>query len=648
MPRTSNENLISGTQTDRLSVTLDAEQLVKDTTSQALFVGDGSTAGGRAVDVRPVSDITGNYTLVRADEGKILRFNSASAITVTIPTNANVGYPVSLTRIPFINLGAGVVTLVGDTGVTLSSIETNIDSKETGDLFKTATNTWYVSKGGAGASAINELTDVNITSLQNQQTLQYNSSSGKWVNITSTDANTTYDLAVPASTTNLRLTGTDGTNDNVTLTGSGATSIARTSGTELTISSTDTNTTYALSSSTSGSGAKIDLTAGGSGSGTSSVTLAAGSNITISETGDTITLAGTAGTVTSVGITGGTGLSVSGSPITSSGSITLANTGVTSNVAGSGISVSGATGAVTISNTGVTSAVAGTGLSVSGSTGAVTFTNTDLGSSQNIFKTIAVSGQDNIVADTNSDTLTLAEGSNVTLTTNAGTDTLTIASTNTTYSAGTGLGLTGTTFANTDLGSSQNIFKTIAVSGQDNIVADSNSDTLTVAAGSNVTLTTTAGSDTLTIASTDTNYSAGSGLDLSGTTFSVDVSDFMANGANNRILTATGTDAMNAEASLTFDGGLLTVAGSGQFDGSVTITQNLTVNGTTTSINTQTLTVDDPIVVVGDNNSANSIDLGIVGKYVDTNTYYSGLLRCECLEVQTFHNHSRPEFGYHS
>tara|TARA_R100001163_G_C5068450_1_gene208756 strand:- start:3393 stop:10982 length:7590 start_codon:yes stop_codon:yes gene_type:complete len=627
MPRTSNENLISGTQTDRLSVTLDAEQLVKDTTSQALFVGDGSTAGGRAVDVRPVSDITGNYTLVRADEGKILRFNSASAITVTIPTNANVGYPVSLTRIPFINLGAGVVTLVGDTGVTLSSIETNIDSKETGDLFKTATNTWYVSKGGAGASAINELTDVNITSLQNQQTLQYNSSSGKWVNITSTDANTTYDLAVPASTTNLRLTGTDGTNDNVTLTGSGATSIARTSGTELTISSTDTNTTYALSSSTSGSGAKIDLTAGGSGSGTSSVTLAAGSNITISETGDTITLAGTAGTVTSVGITGGTGLSVSGSPITSSGSITLANTGVTSNVAGSGISVSGATGAVTISNTGVTSAVAGTGLSVSGSTGAVTFTNTDLGSSQNIFKTIAVSGQDNIVADTNSDTLTLAEGSNVTLTTNAGTDTLTIASTNTTYSAGTGLGLTGTTFANTDLGSSQNIFKTIAVSGQDNIVADSNSDTLTVAAGSNVTLTTTAGSDTLTIASTDTNYSAGSGLDLSGTTFSVDVSDFMANGANNRILTATGTDAMNAEASLTFDGGLLTVAGSGQFDGSVTITQNLTVNGTTTSINTQTLTVDDPIVVVGDNNSANSIDLGIVGKYVDTNTYYSGLLR---------------------
>ena len=46
----------------------------------------------------------------------------------------------------------------------------------------------------------------------------------------------------------------------------------------------------------------------------------------------------------------------------------------------------------------------------------------------------------------------------------------------------------------------QNAFSTIAVAGQDNVVADSATDTLTLAAGSNVTLTTTAGSDTVTIA----------------------------------------------------------------------------------------------------------------------------------------------------
>jgi len=45
------------------------------------------------------------------------------------------------------------------------------------------------------------------------------------------------------------------------------------------------------------------------------------------------------------------------------------------------------------------------------------------------FKTIQVSGQSDIVADDPADTLTIAAGTGITLTTNAGTDTLTIAST---------------------------------------------------------------------------------------------------------------------------------------------------------------------------------------------------------------------------
>ena len=62
------------------------------------------------------------------------------------------------------------------------------------------------------------------------------------------------------------------------------------------------------------------------------------------------------------------------------------------------------------------------------------------------------------------------------------------------------------------------------------------------------------------------HLAAGTGLDLSGKTFSVDVSDFMTNGSNNRILTATGTDAMNAEANLTFDGDTLQVTTTGTGD----------------------------------------------------------------------------------
>ena len=51
-------------------------------------------------------------------------------------------------------------------------------------------------------------------------------------------------------------------------------------------------------------------------------------------------------------------------------------------------------------------------------------------------------------------------------------------------------------------GGSQNVFSTIAVSGQNNVVADSTTDTLTLVAGSNMTITTNDSSDTITFAST--------------------------------------------------------------------------------------------------------------------------------------------------
>ena len=73
--------------------------------------------------------------------------------------------------------------------------------------------------------------------------------------------------------------------------------------------------------------------------------------------------------------------------------------------------------------------------------------------------------------------------------------------TNTTYTGSNGVTLTGTNFTNTDRGSSQFIFKNIAVSGQNTVVADSNNDTLTLVAGSNITLTTNNTNDTVTITS---------------------------------------------------------------------------------------------------------------------------------------------------
>jgi hypothetical protein len=94
----------------------------------------------------------------------------------------------------------------------------------------------------------------------------------------------------------------------------------------------------------------------------------------------------------------------------------------------------------------------------------------------NAFETIAISGQSSVVADSSSDTLTLAAGTGITLTTNASTDTITI--------------------TNSSLGA--NAFQNIAVSGQTTVAADSTGDTVTFVGTNGIDITTTAGTDTVT------------------------------------------------------------------------------------------------------------------------------------------------------
>jgi len=72
----------------------------------------------------------------------------------------------------------------------------------------------------------------------------------------------------------------------------------------------------------------------------------------------------------------------------------------------------------------------------------------------------------------------------------------------------------------------------------------------------------TGGGTVTTSGTINLDVGAGTGIDVAADAISVDVSDFMTNGSNNRVLTATGTDAMNAEANMTFDGTTLTVTGA--------------------------------------------------------------------------------------
>lgn len=129
-------------------------------------------------------------------------------------------------------------------------------------------------------------------------------------------------------------------------------------------------------------------------------------------------------------------------------------------------------------------------------------------------------------------TATMTDLGNVTITTTVAADSVALGTDTTgdyveSVSGTDGVSITGTgegatvTVANTDKGSSQNIFKNVAVSGQNSIVADSNNDTLTFAEGTGITLTTDSATDTLTVTNagvTSVNSSTGAITNVALTT----------------------------------------------------------------------------------------------------------------------------------
>ena len=146
--------------------------------------------------------------------------------------------------------------------------------------------------------------------------------------------------------------------------------------------------------------------------------------------------------------------------------------------------------------------------------------------------------------------------------------------------------------------------------GDGKILVGDGTDVASVAVSGDISL---ANDGAVTIASNAVEGSmlnsnvAGTGLDYGSNELSVDVSDFMTNGSNNRVVTATGTDGMNGEANLTFDGSTLVVNG------------NLEVAGTQTTVNSTNLLIEDKFILL--NSGSNSGDGGLI---VQTESAFSG------------------------
>lgn len=156
--------------------------------------------------------------------------------------------------------------------------------------------------------------------------------------------------------------------------------------------------------------------------------------------------------------------------------------------------------------------------------GVFTYTPPVLPSDQNIFSTIAVSGQSNITAGSTASTLNFAGGTNVSLTTDAGTNTVTINSS-----------ITETP---------QNVFTTIAVSGQSDIVTTDSADTLTFAFTGGLSASTSG--KTLTIDASGVSGGSGVGVSYEGSQLTSSVASFNFTGAGLNVSENAGVVTVNA------------------------------------------------------------------------------------------------------
>lgn len=86
-------------------------------------------------------------------------------------------------------------------------------------------------------------------------------------------------------------------------------------------------------------------------------------------------------------------------------------------------------------------------------------------------------------------------------------------------------------------------------------------------------------------------------------------------------------NALTSNTGITVSAGGVIVTGLSTFTGNVGITGNLTVTGTINTQNANVLVVNDPIIYLGEGNTSNLWDLGIIANYNDGVYEHTGLVR---------------------
>jgi hypothetical protein len=475
------------------------------------FSTDLKTAGGLKIDS---TELAIDDTVVATLTGSQFSGN----IGVTGSLGATVGLSGSLTQ-----LTDGTSYLIAGSNVTITSASNGAVT-----VTSTDTNTTYTAGDGLDLSGTEFSTDlkssgglkIDSTELAIDDTVVATLTGSQFSGNIGVTGSIGVTLGLSGSLTQL----TDGTS--YLIAGSNVTITSASNG-AVTVAATDTNTTYTAGDGLDLSGTEFstDLKSDG-GLKIDSTELAIDNTIVATLTGSQFS--GNVGVTGSMGVTLGL-----------SGSLTQLTDGTSYLIAGTGIAITSASnGAVTIANDGtvgdITGVTAGTGLTGGGTSGTVTLNvdNTtvatltgsqfsgNVGITGSLGATTGLSGSLTQLTD---GTSYLIAGSNVTITSASnGAVTIVSTDTNTTYTAGDGLDLSGTEFSvdNTivatltgsqfsgNVGVTGSVGATLGLSGSLTHLTDGSSYLI---AGANVTITS-ASNGAVTIASTGGGGGSGAGV----------------------------------------------------------------------------------------------------------------------------------------
>ena len=218
------------------------------------------------------------------------------------------------------------------------------------------------------------------------------------------------------------------------------------------------------------------------------------------------------------------------------------------------------------------------------------------------FGNINVSGQSPVVADSSSDTLTLANVLGVVITTDAGSDTVTFALSNT--------GVTANTYGG------QTYIPVLSINEQGRITSASN-----VLISTDLGISGNVGTDTVSLLNETLSVVGGEGITTSVASNTISI-------INTGVVSVAGT---TNEVTVSSANGTVTIGlpDDVTISGDLSVVGNLSVLGNVTTISTVNLRVDDALIyLAGNNYSSDLVDIGFIGNYYDGSSQrHAGLFR---------------------